>query len=316
MPPRAISVVVPTRNRADTSRWRWPRSAPRRATCAYEVVVVDDGSSDDTGAVAGAAGVRVVRPIRGAGLNAARNAGVAATSGALVAFVDDDVWVPPGWLARAGRGRRGATRRPMPSAARSACASRGRRRAAAGARRRRSRRWTSATRTARPTGCGARTSPCGARRSSGWAASTRQRPIHGDEEEWLLGLRAGRAASCLPGRRRARPPPRRRRRAAALADARRLVPARPRRAAQRRAPRRGARPAAASCATWPGAGWHAVRRACPQGLVMGAHSAGRLRRRRCGRGERAARPPEFLSGESGRSWARGCGPAPAGRRRR
>jgi hypothetical protein len=25
-----------------------------------------------------------------------------------------------------------------------------------------------------------------------------------------------------------------------------------------------------------GCGWHTVRRACPQGLVMGAHSAGRL----------------------------------------
>jgi hypothetical protein len=25
-----------------------------------------------------------------------------------------------------------------------------------------------------------------------------------------------------------------------------------------------------------GAGWHTVRRACPQGLIMGAHAAGRL----------------------------------------
>jgi hypothetical protein len=27
-----------------------------------------------------------------------------------------------------------------------------------------------------------------------------------------------------------------------------------------------------------GCGWHVVRRACPQGLIMGAHSAGRLMR--------------------------------------
>jgi GT2 family glycosyltransferase len=27
-----------------------------------------------------------------------------------------------------------------------------------------------------------------------------------------------------------------------------------------------------------GCGWHTVRRACPQGLIMGAHSAGRLKR--------------------------------------
>jgi hypothetical protein len=27
-----------------------------------------------------------------------------------------------------------------------------------------------------------------------------------------------------------------------------------------------------------GCGWHTVRRGCPQGLIMGAHSAGRLKR--------------------------------------
>jgi hypothetical protein len=27
-----------------------------------------------------------------------------------------------------------------------------------------------------------------------------------------------------------------------------------------------------------GSGWHALRRACPQGLIAGAHSAGRLKR--------------------------------------
>ena len=49
------------------------------------------------------------------------------------------------------------------------------------------------------------------------------------------------------------------------------------RAARRTTAARATRPACgASCANLAGAGWHTVRRACPQGLIMGAHSAGRL----------------------------------------
>jgi hypothetical protein len=40
--------------------------------------------------------------------------------------------------------------------------------------------------------------------------------------------------------------------------------------------RRGAAPPLGSeLRTLAGCGWHTIRRACPQGLVMGAHSAGR-----------------------------------------
>ena len=40
--------------------------------------------------------------------------------------------------------------------------------------------------------------------------------------------------------------------------------------------RRGVAPALADeLLTLAGCGWHTLRRACPQGLVMGAHSAGR-----------------------------------------
>lgn len=65
-----------------------------------EVVVVDDGSTDDTSGVARSAGVRVLRhdtPRRPA---AARNAGVRATDAPLVAFVDADVAVHPDMRAR------------------------------------------------------------------------------------------------------------------------------------------------------------------------------------------------------------------------
>lgn len=65
-----------------------------------EVVVVDDGSTDSTGRVAdayAAAHPDVVRVLHTSnhGLGAARNAGVAAARGALLAFADSDDVVPP-----------------------------------------------------------------------------------------------------------------------------------------------------------------------------------------------------------------------------
>ncbi len=65
-----------------------------------EIIVVDDGSHDGSAAVVRGFGDRVrliVQPNRGAA--AARNAGVAAATGALLAFLDaDDLW-PPASLA-------------------------------------------------------------------------------------------------------------------------------------------------------------------------------------------------------------------------
>ncbi len=61
-----------------------------------EIVVVDDGpSSDDTAEVARSRGIRVVTMRRRLGPGGARNAGVAATTGEIVVFVDADVCVRP-----------------------------------------------------------------------------------------------------------------------------------------------------------------------------------------------------------------------------
>jgi glycosyltransferase involved in cell wall biosynthesis len=77
----------------------------------YEVVVVDDGSTDDTFRIASEFGERVIplRLERNRGPGAARNHGVEASSAAVLAFTDSDCFPTPGWL-RAGleRARGGA----------------------------------------------------------------------------------------------------------------------------------------------------------------------------------------------------------------
>jgi GT2 family glycosyltransferase len=74
---------------------------------SYEVVVVDDGPSADTRAAADAAGVRYVERAGVPGLNSARNTGIRASVAPFVVFVDDDVEAPPHWLREliAGRAR-------------------------------------------------------------------------------------------------------------------------------------------------------------------------------------------------------------------
>jgi GT2 family glycosyltransferase len=94
------SIIVPTRERAGYLDVALASIAPQAAAAGAEVLVVDDGPSAGTEAAARRHGARYI-PVRGSrGLNAARNAGVAAALGErLLVFVDDDVAVRPGWLA-------------------------------------------------------------------------------------------------------------------------------------------------------------------------------------------------------------------------
>jgi len=64
----------------------------------YEVVVVDDGSTDQTAAIARRYDYRLIQtPNRG--LASARNTGLAAATGEIVAYLDDDARPDPHWLA-------------------------------------------------------------------------------------------------------------------------------------------------------------------------------------------------------------------------
>ena len=90
-----ISVVIPTYNRADligeTLNAVLAQSVP-----PDEIIVVDDGSTDGTTAILAEYGNRVRHlPIANSGELVARNTGLRAASGRLVAFCDsDDVWMP------------------------------------------------------------------------------------------------------------------------------------------------------------------------------------------------------------------------------
>jgi glycosyltransferase involved in cell wall biosynthesis len=93
-----VSVVVPARNSAATIARTLEALEAQRLEAPYEVIVVDDGSSDGTAALARGAGVRVVES-GGTGAAAARNRGVAAAGGSVIAFTDSDCFPAPGWLA-------------------------------------------------------------------------------------------------------------------------------------------------------------------------------------------------------------------------
>ncbi len=270
----AVTVVVPTRGRPAYLEVTLDSLLRQRTRTPYELLVVDDGAGDATPEVARRAEVRCVSHGRPRGLNAARNTGIRESAAPLISFVDDDVLASPGWLEALARG---ADRHPEAEAFGGPIRAR--------------------FEGGGPRSCGREEPPIttldlgsedreaemvwganfAVRRSAvervGEFDESIVRP-HGDEEEWLERLRAAGgtivylAAAGLDHRR--------------TADDARLVPlaraayarGRGARASDRR--RRRAPGLPHELRVLAGCGWHTVRRACPQGVIMGAHAAGRV----------------------------------------
>jgi GT2 family glycosyltransferase len=269
----AVSVVVPTRERADYLSVALTSIMGQELGAPFDVVVVDDGGHDHTPDVTRAAGARLERHPESRGPNAARNTGIASSDAPLVVLVDDDVEAPPGWLAAFVAGAES-----MPWAEALGGPIRARLEGPA------------------PRSCGRESAPVttldlGAADTEAkfvWSANMMVRrsalervgtfdesvPIYGDEEEWLIRLRrnGGRvgyvAAAGLDHRRAGDDA---RLRSLARAEYRRG------RAATRNDRRKHAElPLSTELRNLAGAGWHTARRRCPLGTVMVAHSAGRL----------------------------------------
>ena len=95
-----LSVVIPVNN-GGRDFGRCLRGLRDSSWTDYELLVVDDGSTDDTAEQAEAFGATVLRNPRKLGPAAARNAGALASCAPLIFFLDADVAVHPDAIARA-----------------------------------------------------------------------------------------------------------------------------------------------------------------------------------------------------------------------
>jgi GT2 family glycosyltransferase len=275
MDPPAVSVVVPTRGRAAYLEVTLDSLLAQRTETAHEILVVDDGAEDPTAeVVASRPRVGYVSHGGSRGLNAARNTGIRETGAPLIAFVDDDVLAPPGWLDALVSG---VARYPEAEAFGGPIRARFEGRT--------------------PRSCGREGPPITTldlgsedrRAETAWGANFAVRRAaverigpfdegivrpHGDEEDWLERLRAAGgtivylADAGLDHRRTAED--------ARLAPLTRAAYARGRaaRASDRR--RERAPSLGRELRVLGGCAWHVARRGCLQGVIMGAHSAGRV----------------------------------------
>jgi GT2 family glycosyltransferase len=309
------SIVIPTRARLPYLEVALASIAPAAARAGAEVLVIDDaGPSVAARALSERFGARYEPHARPLGLNVARNTGVERSHGELVVFVDDDVRVRDGWLQAlldAAREHPQVEVFTGPITARLE-GPRG---------------WASRS-------CGRERPPIttlelgthdtDTRFAWGANMAIRRSALErvgafdvslehgGDEQEWQERLRAGTPGARILYVAGASVEHRR-----AGADARLHSLARGAytrgRAARRFDARRGQAPSlAAELRTLAGCLGHVMRRRCPAGLTMAAHSWGRLREGSREHGDASvaadlasathdvvSTPDDFLSGSSG-----------------
>jgi len=102
---QSVSVILPCYNEAESLPKEIDniRKVLQNAGISFEIVVVDDGSTDDTFAVAKAQGVRVVRHAKNHGVGAGRKSGIIAAKNEIIVTTDSDGTYPaepiPGMLS-------------------------------------------------------------------------------------------------------------------------------------------------------------------------------------------------------------------------
>lgn len=104
-----FSIIIPTYNRADELRETIRSIGKLDVAGDWELIVVDNRSTDDTKAVVEAERASFPAPLRylhepEQGRYAALNTGIRAAAGRIIATTDDDARVEPDWLRRAAEG--------------------------------------------------------------------------------------------------------------------------------------------------------------------------------------------------------------------
>ena len=93
-----ISVAIGTYNGAKTLGAALDAITCQQHSCSYEVIVVDDGSTDDTPKIANRPGVRLIVLEKNQGHGHALNVALAEARGEILATMDDDCVPPPTWI--------------------------------------------------------------------------------------------------------------------------------------------------------------------------------------------------------------------------
>lgn len=104
-----ISVLIPVYNREDLLTLCLRSVLDQKTDATFEIVVVDDASTDGSAIISERMGATVIRSPYNVGCGAARRLGLGALRGAWTAFLDsDDIWLPHHldtlWAHRAGVG--------------------------------------------------------------------------------------------------------------------------------------------------------------------------------------------------------------------